>query len=223
MDVYDDADDNDTVKLDDEDEDEEVAGDNHTIFSSNGGGVPVRHRAGYNYPPTWLRSNSQIYAVPPQVNVDSISMHILDHGFGAHALLTVRQIDSEKQKYFTLEQQSRAGVLGRITSGVWVKLARVVMSGRNAGAAGELTDSPASLVSFLFMLIHNFSMNSVASVDYWLNVLEKEIKDIVVSKHSAHLTEVERILKGLYSASLSNFYRATFCSHFNSNFDCCHL
>jgi len=75
------------------------------------------------------------------------------------------------------------------------------MSGRGAGVAGEMTDSPASLVTFLMMLIHNFSMNSVASVDYWLNVLEKEIKDIVVSKHSAHLAEVERMLKGFSSLS----------------------
>jgi hypothetical protein len=182
---------------DDEDEDVEIPGDNHTIFSSNGSGVPIKHRAGYNYPPTWLRSNSQLYALPPHISIDSLSLHVLDHGYGPHALLTVRQIDPEKQKRFTLEQQSRAGVLGRIISGVWVKLASVVMSGRSAGVAGEMTDSPSALVTFLLMLIHNFSMNSAASIDYWLNALEKEIKDIVVSKHSAHLGEVERILKGV--------------------------
>ena len=70
------------------------------------------------------------------------------------------------------------------------------MRGKRTGVAGELSDSPASLVTFLMMLIHNFSMNSAAAVDYWLNVLEREIKDIVVSKHSAHLAEVERTLKG---------------------------
>ena len=70
------------------------------------------------------------------------------------------------------------------------------MRGKRTGVAGELSDSPASLVTFLMMLIHNFSMNSAAAVDYWLNVLEREIKDIVVSKHSAHLAEVERIIKG---------------------------
>lgn len=83
------------------------------------------------------------------------------------------------------------------------------MSGRNAGAAGELTDSPASLVTFLLLLIHNFSMNSAAALDYWLNVLEKEIKDIVVSKHSAHLTEVERILKGLITSFFCIFQSFT--------------
>lgn len=95
------------------------------IFSTNGEGIPLRRRAGYNYPPTWLRSNSQIYKTPPQVNIDSLSMHILDYGYGAHALLTVRQVDAEKQKKLSLEQQSRAGILGRIISGVWVKLSEV--------------------------------------------------------------------------------------------------
>lgn len=99
--------------------------DRSTIFSTNGAGVPLRRRAGYNYPPTWLRSNSQINKSPPQLNIDSMSLHILDYGYGAHALLTVRQVDGERQKKLTLEQQSRAGVLGRITSGVWVKLAEV--------------------------------------------------------------------------------------------------
>lgn len=70
------------------------------------------------------------------------------------------------------------------------------MRGKGTSVAGELTDSPASLVTFLLMLTHNFSMNSCASLDYWLNILEREIKDIVVSKHSLHLSEVERILKG---------------------------
>ena len=115
-----------------------VGVDKSTIFSTNGAGVPLRRRAGYNYPPTWLRSNNQINKSPPQVNIDSISLHILDYGYGAHALLTVRQVDGERQKKLTLEQQSRAGVLGRIVSGVWVKLAEVsthtyiVVSGRSS-------------------------------------------------------------------------------------------
>jgi len=104
---------------------EEGPSSKHTIFSSSGGGVPIKRRLGYIYPPTWLRSNSQLYTMPPIVAVDSLGVHILDQGYGAHTLLTVRQIDGEKQKKLTLEQQARAGVLGRIVSGVWVKLAEV--------------------------------------------------------------------------------------------------
>lgn len=40
-------------------------------------------------------------------------------------------------------------------------------------------------------------MNSASTIDAWLTVLEKEIKDIVVSKHGVHLTEIERIIKGI--------------------------
>jgi len=78
----------------------------------------------------------------------------------------------------------------------------VIIGGRSAGVAGEITDSPAALMTILLMLVHTFSMNAVASIDYWLNLLEKEIKDIVVSKHSTHLTEVERLLKGNITFSL---------------------
>lgn len=126
MDESEDVNKRESVGQDDIAEDYAVkAADKHTLFSSNGAGVPLRSRVGYNYPPTWLRTTSQINASPPKVSVDSISLHLLDYGFGAHALVRVRQIDTEKQKHFTLEQQSRAGVLGRIASGVWVKLAKV--------------------------------------------------------------------------------------------------
>lgn len=87
------------------------------------------------------------------------------------------------------------------------------MGGRSAGVAGEISDSPAALMSFLLMLIHTFSMNAVASIDYWLNLLEKEIKDIVVSKHSAHLAEVERLLKGTY---FDHYLSSSFICSFSS-------
>jgi hypothetical protein len=72
----------------------------------------------------------------------------------------------------------------------------VIIKGERAGPTGSLVDSPATLVTILLMLVHNFSMNSVTSADHWMNILEAEIEDIVVSKHSAHLAHVERILKG---------------------------
>lgn len=74
---------------------------------------------------------------------------------------------------------------------------QTIIKGKGAGAAGDLTDSPASLATFLQLLMHNFSMNSASTIDAWLTVLEKEIKDIVVSKHGVHLTEIERIIKGI--------------------------
>jgi hypothetical protein len=70
------------------------------------------------------------------------------------------------------------------------------MLGGGADVTGELADSPASLVTLLQLLIHNFSMDSSTAIGDWLKLLEKEIKDVVVSKHSAHLIEAERVVKG---------------------------
>lgn len=66
----------------------------------------------------------------------------------------------------------------------------------DAGGADDIADSPATLVTYLQLLLHNFSMNSCATLDYWLGVLEKEIRDVVVSKHSTHISEVEKLLRG---------------------------
>ncbi len=53
-----------------------------------------------------------------------------------------------------------------------------------------------TLLSFITMMMHSFSMQSLGSMDYWLNVVEEEIKDMAVSKHSSHLAEMGRITKG---------------------------
>lgn len=98
---------------------------NGTIFSSQGQGVPLKVTRAYTDIPTWLSASNYLRKHPAQVVQDTMSFHLLDQGFGTHTLLTVRQLDGERQKHFTLEQQSRAGVLGRIVSGVWVKLAQV--------------------------------------------------------------------------------------------------
>ena len=70
------------------------------------------------------------------------------------------------------------------------------MLGGSADTTAELIDSPASLVTFILLLLHNFDMESTIAIDEWLRLLEREIKDVVVSKHSTHLAEAERILKG---------------------------
>ena len=100
--------------------------DDGTLYTSQGHGITLDKHTGYTSIPTWLQSISHIHKYPTQLQMDSMSMHILDQGFGGHTLLTIRQIDSEgRQKYRTKEQQSRSGVLGRMISGVWIKLAQV--------------------------------------------------------------------------------------------------
>lgn len=54
-----------------------------------------------------------------------------------------------------------------------------------------------TLMSFISMMVHCFSMQSMSSLDYWMNMVELEIKDMAVSKHSSHLAEMSRITKDI--------------------------
>ncbi len=40
------------------------------------------------------------------------------------------------------------------------------------------------------------SPHHAGSIDYWMATVEKEVKDMVVSKHSTHVKEMERVIKG---------------------------
>jgi hypothetical protein len=70
------------------------------------------------------------------------------------------------------------------------------MLGGSAEASGELLDGPASIATLALLCMHNFSMDSSTALDNWLRILEKEIQDMVVSKHSSHIAEAQRMLKG---------------------------
>ena len=74
------------------------------------------------------------------------------------------------------------------------------MVGVDGGAdiVGELDDCPATLMSVLNMLIHSYSMRSLGAIDYWMATVEKDVKDMVVSKHSTHVKEMERVVKGAF-------------------------
>ena len=147
---------------------DEVDRDKSTIFSSKGAGIPLRRRTGYDYAPTWLQSNSQINANPTSIHIGTLSMHILDQGYGAHALLTVRQVDAEKQhRRLTLEQQSRAGVLGRIVSGVWVKLAEVKL---------VITFAAKQSGNILFFSIFQICVLSIIIASCWLRFISLYLK-----------------------------------------------
>jgi hypothetical protein len=110
--------------------------------------------------------------------------------------LTIRGMDDEKNgNGFSLEENSRCGVLGRILDGAWVKILQVTTTGGVADVGGEIDDSPVTLLSFLMMLMHSYSMMSLGNLDSWIKIVENEVRDVVVSKHSAHLAEMERIMK----------------------------
>ena len=51
-------------------------------------------------------------------------------------------------------------------------------------------------MSFIASLMHSYSMRSLGTIDYWMACIEREVKDVVVSKHSGHVNEMERVIKG---------------------------
>lgn len=153
-----------------------------------------RHRT----QPSWTLSNSQLQGSPPSIGLETIGLHLLDQGSGPNALVTIRRIDGEKRSDLNWEEKSRCGILGRMLDGVWTKLFEVTCSGGVAVVAGEIDDSSHTLASFILMLTHSFSMGTLGSLDYWVNIIEKEIKDMVVSKHSSHVAEMERLIKGSF-------------------------
>jgi hypothetical protein len=66
---------------------------------------------------------------------------------------------------------------------------QVTMLGGSASVSGELLDSPASVATLALLAMRTSSMDSSTGLDNWLKLLEKEIKDVVVSKHSSHIDE----------------------------------
>ena len=175
----------------------DAAGSGFSIIESKGKGVPLSLFERYSTQPTWVASNTQLQSKPPSIKFDTIGLHILDQGPGANALLTVRTIDNEKHKKCSLEERSRCGIVGRIIDGLWVKLLENMTLDGVTDMAAELDDTPATLACFIMMMLHSFSMSNLGALDYWINVVENEVKDMVVSKHSAHLKEMRRIVKGL--------------------------
>ena len=62
----------------------------------------------------------------PKIVKTNVSVHIQDQGYGPIALLSFRTIDSElESSSWNIDQHSRAGVIGRIMHGVWLKLLEV--------------------------------------------------------------------------------------------------
>jgi Mg2+ and Co2+ transporter CorA len=169
----------------------------YSIVSSMGQGVPLSsHGARYTAAPTWIRSNAQLMKNKPSLKLDTLSMHLMNHGSGPNALITIRAMEDEKHSFrLSLEGKSRCGVLGRLLDAIWVKL--LVINGADGAAdiAGELDESPMTLMSFITTMVHCFSTKSMTSLDYWLNTVEREINDMAVSKHSSHLAEMSRIVK----------------------------
>ncbi len=76
--------------------------------------------------PDWLLPTPVVRRRPPGVMFNTMSATIIDQGSGPIACFTVRKIDNEGEASLSLESQSRLGVIGRLLTGVRMKLFEVI-------------------------------------------------------------------------------------------------
>lgn len=89
---------------------------------------PLKHRQSkWRNDPTWLISGSDLKKRTPKLQFNDLSLHLLDQGHGPSALITIREIDNEKEAYganqkkklsSSLLEDSKCGIIGRILTGV---------------------------------------------------------------------------------------------------------
>ena len=83
--------------------------------------------------PTWLLSKGELKEQPTRLQFNNLSLSILNHGHGAYACVTVRETDDEsaglpkgtKSKYDGIAEFSKGGVIGRLITGLRIKLLEV--------------------------------------------------------------------------------------------------
>lgn len=156
---------------------------------------------------SFLLSQSDMKKRPSEIVRENVSLHIQDQGNGPIALITLRRFDSN-EKEFDLDQNSRKGIVGRIMSGVWLKLLEVTANEGVVNKASDLDDSSFSLAITIISLLHNTSMLTTQSLDLWVKQLATEIAEVAVTKHAKHIEHLEQHFAELRS------YVGTFNSTF---------
>lgn len=149
----------------------------------------------------FLLSAYDMHLRKPELSRLTLSLHIQDQGYGPCALITFRRIDSEMKvdgDTTNLMQKAHSGVLGRALVGVWNKLLEVTAHEGIANIGAELDDSPFSLSMFIMSIVHNLSMDTVQSLELWLQRIAHEIESMAVTKHGKHIEKFDgfvRIIK----------------------------
>jgi hypothetical protein len=91
----------------------------------------VNRGASRSSEPTWLLAANKLKKYPPKIEFQDLSIHIMNHGHGPCSVITIREIDAETdhkkgskvpEDIFSL---SKRGVLGRILTGVRIKILEV--------------------------------------------------------------------------------------------------
>lgn len=147
--------------------------------------------------PHWLHTLHHVRNNPASIEVDTLGINLVNTGHGCNCVITVREIDSEHLNDKDTSVKSRTGVLGRILDSIRLKIFEVMCHKGSAIVCGELDDCPAALVTTIISLVHAFSMDTISSLDYWLNLVDSEVATIAVSKHPAHKKMCDQTLQDI--------------------------
>ncbi len=147
--------------------------------------------------PQWLHTLHHVRNNPATIEVDTLGINLISTGHGCNCVITVREIDPEHLNDRNISVKSRTGVLGRILDSIRLKIFEVMCHKGSAVVCGELDDCPAALVTTIISLVHAFSMDTISSLDYWLNLIDSEVSTIAVSKHPAHKKMCDQTLQNI--------------------------
>jgi len=107
-----------------------------------------------------------------------------------------------KENYKYLSKLSRTGPIGRLLASTRTKLLELT----NSAASGQnpisniakIVDHPFSLATYLIAFVNAYNsetlLRSEGPIDKWLELLEEEMKESIISKHQSHIIESKKIL-----------------------------
>jgi hypothetical protein len=91
--------------------------------------LPARTISKYKSAPTWLLSQGELRKHSPRLKFEDLSIHLISQGHDPSCVLTIREIDPEhvdkSKKKTSILEDSKTGVLGRIITGLRIKIMKV--------------------------------------------------------------------------------------------------
>lgn len=144
----------------------------------------------------YLLSTADLTRREVGVGMEPYSLHIQSHGSAPMVLHTLRVCHGDQDgDDVSFIQQSKTGILGRITFGVWKKLLQVIAHHGTAHLCGELDDSTFALSQLLITMVNSTSMETVQKLDDWSSRVSESIEEVAVTKHSKHMERIKIVTK----------------------------
>jgi hypothetical protein len=137
----------------------------------------------------------------PGYESDNVSIHMLRYNEKVDCVLTYRKWDDESDINSLITDtpsvSCRAGIVGRLLSGVRCRLRNVILNDGVAIENSEVADSSSALASLIIEVLHEFSRNSIDKIGEWASLIESDMTSYAVDKHGAHLWHIRSVLQNM--------------------------